>query len=85
MHAELFLEQDYPDMMFPLDSAFPLRKVAFAGLQLSAPRDPEAVLELIYGDWLALPDDMFTHFQHVELGPQAAAALEALLDDGDGA
>ena len=75
MHAELFLEQDCSDKVLPLGAAFPLRKAALAGLQLSAPRDPEAALEQPYGDRLAPPGDLSARFRRAGPGPEAAAAI----------
>ena len=63
------------DMYFPVDSIFPLTKVAFEGVELSAPQDGDAVLRLIFGDWLELPNDMFTHMRHIKVSPETEQRL----------
>lgn len=68
------------DMYYPLDVVFPLRKVGFEGAEFLAPHDCGEALRLTYGDWLELPEDMFSHFRHVQLDRRALQALTAFVD-----
>lgn len=39
------------------DTIFPLGKVEFEGVEMSAPNDMEGYLEILYGDWRKLPTE----------------------------
>lgn len=45
---------------------FPLKRLEFEGIQLYAPHDYGTILHSHYGDYYELPNDIHTHFQHVD-------------------
>lgn len=58
---------------FPLDVLLPVSTLTFEGVEVPVPRDCDRYLEILYGDWRALPspEERHTHFPK-------------LLDFGDG-
>lgn len=67
-------------MAFALQEVFPTKKISFEGISLEAPCDCEGILRNRYGDYLELPHDIATHFEHVSHDslddPSTIAALE---------
>lgn len=63
----------YPNGLVPYERMYPARFVKFEGVDLPAPRDLDAYLTIMYGDWhkIPAPKDRHTH-------------LPLLLDFGDG-
>lgn len=45
---------------------FPTTTMKFEGFDLAVPCDWDNMLKSRYGDYLSLPSDMFTHFEHVD-------------------
>lgn len=51
---------------YGIDDIFPLRRVMFEGIECFIPNNPDSFLTSRYGDYLELPRDIHTHFQHVD-------------------
>ena len=51
---------------FSLSDIFPMTRVRFEGVECFAPREYEKILSSCYGDWLELPKDLHTHFEHID-------------------
>lgn len=64
----------YPDWRYPGSYLFPTKDIAFDGLTLRGPADPDKMLRIYYGDYTKVPpvEDRYTH-------------LPIELDFGDGA
>lgn len=54
------------DYSFPMSDIFPLSRLAFEGIECFAPKEYEKVLASCYGDWLEFPNDIYTHFEHID-------------------
>ena len=50
--------------VFPYKMVYPLKRIEFAGGSYLAPNDPDGYLEILYNDYLSIPNDMFerNHF-----------------------
>ena len=61
----------YADTLFsvPMDTVFPLRKIAFEGKELWGPRDPDGYLRAMYGDYgkLPPPEERRVHAYRIEI------------------
>lgn len=70
-------------MMFGTSEIFPLRRMDFEGVELYVPNDYELVIRSRYGDYLTLPKDINSHYQHVDHdaldGGEAETALRKML------
>lgn len=51
---------------YDLRDIFPLKRIVFEGVECYAPSNPDSFLTSRYGDYLSLPKDIHTHFQHVD-------------------
>lgn len=51
---------------FEYETVFPVVELPFEGHRFSAPKDPESVLQTLYGEYLSLPRDITTHFAHID-------------------
>ena len=47
-------------------TVFPTTAMKFEGFELAVPSDWDNMLKSRYGDYLSLPSNMFTHFEHVD-------------------
>ena len=69
--------------MFGTSEIFPLRRMDFEGVELYVPNDYELVIRSRYGDYLTLPKDINSHYQHVDHdaldGGEAETALRKML------
>lgn len=45
---------------------FPVKKMEFEGIECSIPNNPDGFLTSRYGDYMELPKDIHSHFQHVD-------------------
>ncbi|MBR0430860.1 LicD family protein [Candidatus Saccharibacteria bacterium] len=52
--------------LFEKNMIFPTTKVNFAGLKVEAPRQYEKYLARQYGNIYKLPEDLITHFHHID-------------------
>lgn len=52
-------------LTFDADIIYPVGAAEFEDGAFSAPRDPVAALDVLFGDFLALPDDVICHDAHV--------------------
>ena len=52
-------------LIYGLSELLPLEQLEFEGIALSAPSDASEVLRRSYGDYLALPEDIHSHYEHV--------------------
>ncbi len=66
--------------LFPKSVIFPTTTLTFEGLSLAAPGDYSAYLQQVYGDIYQLPDDLITHFQHIDHTNINTAAIEKFLN-----
>lgn len=66
----------------PIDAVFPLSEIEFEGEKYPAPNNAEEVLRCWFGDWLDLPNDLYTHFAHTQLDEQTIAVLSNLKNEG---
>lgn len=51
--------------VYPIADLFPTKAIAFEGAQLEEPNNPDLFLWSRYGDIYELPNDINSHFQHV--------------------
>lgn len=51
--------------VYPIADLFPTKAIAFEGTQLEEPNNPDLFLWSRYGDIYELPNDINSHFQHV--------------------
>ena len=58
-------EGKQPRLSFESDMLFPLEEVPFEGKRFCAPREYEYMVISRYGDYLELPKDIHSHFQHM--------------------
>ena len=70
--------------VYSVKDLMPFQTLEFEGVSLQAPGNPDVFLRSRYGDYLELPPDINTHFEHVnhddiEVGA-ANEALRGLLD-----
>ena len=58
--------------------------MVFEGVECSVPNNPDSFLTSQYGDYLELPKDIHTHFQHVDHDDletsKTKQAIENLID-----
>lgn len=59
-----------------LTDVFPLSEVEFEGEVYPAPCNSEAVLQRWFGDWLDLPNDMFSHPVHTSISDETLEILK---------
>lgn len=52
-------------LAYAYDIIFPLERIEFEDALLYGPQDPSAVLRIEYDDYLELPSDLLSHFEHV--------------------
>ncbi len=65
-------DKDYSLLM---SEVFPLGRLAFEGIACAVPKEYEKILERHYGDWLELPNDLYTHFEHIDRSSVDVRAL----------
>lgn len=65
---------------YDLATVFPLTQMKFENVQLNVPRDFEVVLRSQYGDYLDLPKDIRTHYQHVDPASLSNAKVLQLIE-----
>ncbi len=53
-------------LTYDLSDVFPVRRMKFEGIECSLPHSPANFLTCSYGNYLELPKDIHTHFQHVD-------------------
>lgn len=53
--------------ILPYNELFPLKKEAFEDFFVSIPNDAFTILERTYGDIYQLPDDIVSHFKHIDM------------------
>lgn len=63
----------------PMEDIFPLRRVRFEGIECNAPNSHRAILERLYGDYLSIPKDIKTHYEHVSKKDIKGLEFEALI------
>ena len=51
---------------YSLNDVFPTKRMTFEGIECSIPNNPDSFLTSRYGDYLELPKEIHTHFQHVD-------------------
>ena len=65
------LDNLYPNDRYewavPLEVMFPLHSSTFETTTCQVPNNPDSLLNGEFGDYLALPADINTHFKHVNL------------------
>ena len=70
-------------MAFSKESIFPTVSLEFAGLSVPAPHDYDFILRCRYDDYLELPKDINSHFQHINhdslLDGKTSASIAAAL------
>lgn len=70
-------------MAFSKESIFPTVSLEFAGLSVPAPHDYDFILRCRYDDYLELPKDINSHFQHIDhdslLDDETSASIAAAL------
>lgn len=54
------------EWLYSCSSVFPTVDYGFEGVKLQVPQDWDLVLRSQYGDYLSLPKDINTHFEHVD-------------------
>lgn len=64
------------------DEMFPLTTARFETFELSVPAHAEAMLEQEYGDIYQLPDDIISHFQHINHESVQDPALQRIIEEG---
>lgn len=69
---------------YDLKDIFPAKRMVFEGVECSVPNNPDSFLTSRYGDYLELPKDIHTHFQHVDHDDletsKTKQAIENLID-----
>lgn len=69
---------------YDLKDIFPAKRMVFEGVECSVPNNPDSFLTSQYGDYLELPKDIHTHFQHVDHDDletsKTKQAIENLID-----
>lgn len=68
-----------PWYAFSIEDTFPLKRAMFEGIEINIPANPDAYLRSCYGDYLELPKDMNSHFQHVSHDDLEAGATHDAL------
>ena len=68
-----------PWYAFSIEDTFPLKRAMFEGIEINIPANPDAYLRSCYGDYLELPKDMNSHFQHVSHDDLEAGATHDTL------
>lgn len=63
-------------LIYGLSELLPLEQLEFEGIALSAPSDASGVLRRSYGDYLALPEDIHSHYEHVSKTKLASEAVK---------
>lgn len=66
--------------LFKQEFLFPLVDLEFCGLKCKAPREYEAYLERQYGDIYKLPEDLVSHFQHIDHSKVNTNAIRRFLN-----
>lgn len=51
---------------YALSAVFPVVRMSFEGFELACPKDPYELLQSRYGDYYRLPNDINSHFEHVD-------------------
>lgn len=68
-----------PWYAYSLEDTFPLKRTMFEGVEINVPANADAYLRSCYGDYLDLPKDIHSHFQHVSHDDlEAGATRDAL-------
>ena len=52
-------------LFFSRDAIYPIDRASFEGRLFCAPHDPDSALHTLFGDYLALPDDISSRFAHI--------------------
>ena len=72
------------EWLYSCSSVFPTVDYGFEGVKLQVPQDWDLVLRSQYGDYLSLPKDINTHFEHVDHSKlktrEVAEALNSLIE-----
>ncbi len=64
------------------DDIFPLQTMRFESFEVLAPVHVEAVLAQLYGDIYQLPDDIISHFQHIDRAALEDPAQARVIEEG---
>ena len=59
---------------------FPTKKITYDGIKLSAPNKYDVYLRRLYGDYLEIPKDLVTHFQHIKRADLNTKAIQEFLE-----
>ena len=65
--------------LFSWNTIFPTTTLRFEGVNYPVPHDYEAFLKRLYGDFYEIPEDLVSHFQHVDREAWNIAAIESFL------
>lgn len=66
--------------LFRYDFLFPLVDLDYCGIKCKAPKEYDAYLRRQYGDIYKLPEDLVTHYQHIDHENINVAAIQKFLD-----
>ena len=69
------------NLIFKKDTIFPTTTLKFENLSIAAPHDYNTFLEKQYGDIYTLPEDLATHFQHIDQNSINIKTIEDYLED----
>lgn len=77
-------ESNYGWACMPADLIFPLEELIFEGVSLAVPHNWDSILRAWYGDYLELPNDLESHYIHIDTDvietDAAQLALRSLID-----
>ena len=65
--------------VFEKNIIFPTKKLAYDGIRISVPNDYEEYLHRLYGDYLKLPEDLISHFRHIDRSALDQKAIQDFL------
>lgn len=68
------------DLIYGFDELLPLRRIGFEGVALPAPSNFDGILRRSYGDYLALPADIHSHYEHVSKTRLANEAVKESIE-----
>lgn len=67
--------------LFAWEAIFPTVTIKFEGMAYPAPRDAKGFLTSLYGDFYEIPNDLASHFQHVDQENWNITAVERFLQE----
>lgn len=74
------ISRPHSSRVFKKDIIFPTKKLIYDGIHISVPNNYEEYLHRMYGDYYEIPDDLVSHFRHIDRNILDQKAIQDYLE-----